>query len=182
MALDYAEAVNAEVEDLFAAGADIVQIDEPYMQAHQTARRFGVKALNAALDGVTGITAAHLCFGYALNFKQKAPAYDFFAELEASHVQQISIETAQSNLDCSTLATLSKTIILGVIDLADMIIETPEIVAQRIRRALPFVPAERLVIAPDCGMKYLPRDVSFGKICAMVKGAGIVRSELSGTR
>lgn len=179
MALDYAAAVNAEIKDLFAAGADVVQIDEPYMQASpEKARKFGVRALNAALDGVTGTTATHLCFGYALNFKNKAPAYDFLTELEQSNIDQISIETAQCKLDCSALSKLSKTIILGVIDLADTTIETPEIVAERIRRALPYVPAERLIIAPDCGMKYLSREAAFGKLRAMVEGAKIVRAEL----
>ncbi|MGC1465939.1 MAG: uroporphyrinogen decarboxylase family protein [Pseudolabrys sp.] len=180
MALDYAAAVNAEIKDLFAAGADVVQIDEPYMQARpQEARQYGVKVLNAALAGVTGTTALHICFGYALTIKQKAPQYDFLSELEQSHVAQISIETAQPKLDCSALATLSKTIILGVIDLNDKSIETPETVAARIRRALPYAPAERFVIAPDCGMKYLPRETAFGKMRAMVEGARIVRRELA---
>jgi 5-methyltetrahydropteroyltriglutamate--homocysteine methyltransferase len=179
LALDYAAAVNAEIKDLFAAGADIVQIDEPWMQARpQKARDYGIAALDAALDGVPGTTAVHLCFGYANTVKQKANAYDFLVELEASAVQQISIETAQPKLDCAVLTKLSKTIILGVIDLADMTIETPETVAARIRRALPYVAAERIVVAPDCGMKYLPRAVAYGKLCAMVAGARIVRTEL----
>jgi 5-methyltetrahydropteroyltriglutamate--homocysteine methyltransferase len=179
LALDYADAVNAEIKDLFAAGADVVQLDEPWMQARpQKARAYGIKALNRALDGVTGTTAVHLCFGYANAVKQKANAYDFLAELEASNADQISIETAQPKLDCSALAKLSKTIILGVIDLADMNVETPDTVAARIRRALPFAPAERIVVAPDCGMKYLPRDLAFGKMRAMVEGAKIVRKEL----
>jgi 5-methyltetrahydropteroyltriglutamate--homocysteine methyltransferase len=181
MALDYAAAVNGEIRDLFAAGADIVQIDEPYMQARPNdAREFGLTALNRALDGISGTTAVHICFGYALTIKQKASVYDFLPELEGSLVQQISIETAQPRLDCSTLAALSKIIILGVIDLADMRIETPEAVAARIRRALPYVPAERIVVAPDCGMKYLQRDVAYGKLRAMVEGADIVRHELTG--
>ena len=176
MAHDYAIAVNAEIKDLFNAGADIVQIDEPYMQARpDKARRFGLGVLSRALDGVTGTTALHICFGYA---KQKAPAYDFLAELEQSPIAQISIETAQPKLDCSALAKLSKTIILGVIDLSDMQVETPETVADRIRRALPYVAPERIVVAPDCGMKYLPHDVAFAKLCAMVEGARIVRCEL----
>ena len=179
LALDYAVAVNAEIKDLFAAGADIVQIDEPWMQARpQKARDYGIKALNRALEGAIGITAVHLCFGYANAVKNKANRYDFLAELEDSAAQQISIETAQPKLDCAVLAKLSKTIILGVIDLADMTVETPETVAARIRRALPYAPAERIVVAPDCGMKYLPRDVAFGKLCAMVEGAKIVRKEL----
>jgi len=181
MALDYAAAVNAEISDLFAAGADIVQVDEPYMQARPgDARKYGLKALNRALEGISGTTAVHICFGYALTIKQKAPVYDFLAELENSLAQQISIETAQPNLDCSTLAVLSKTIILGVIDLADMGIEAPETVAARIRRALPYVSSERIVVAPDCGMKYLSREVAYGKLQAMVEGTDIVRRELTG--
>jgi 5-methyltetrahydropteroyltriglutamate--homocysteine methyltransferase len=181
MALDYADAVNAEIRDLFAAGADIVQIDEPYMQARpDEARRYGVRVLNRALDGIAGETAVHVCFGYALTIKQKAPVYDFLVELEHSLARQVSIETAQPKLDCSMLSALSKTIILGVLDLSDMMIESSQIVAARIRRALPYVPAERIVVAPDCGMKYLPRDVAYGKLQAMVEGAGIVRRELTG--
>lgn len=181
MALDYAAAVNAEIGDLFAAGASIVQIDEPYMQARPSdARKYGVKILNRALEGISGTTAVHVCFGYALTIKKKAPVYDFLAELENSLIQQISIETAQPKLDCSTLAALSKTIILGVIDLADMGIETPEVVAARIRRAIPHVSPERIIVAPDCGMKYLSREVAYGKLQAMVEGADIVRRELTG--
>jgi len=179
MAIDYAAAVNAEIKDLFAAGADVVQIDEPWMQARpDKARCYGVKALDAALAGVGGITAVHICFGYAQTVKQKANAYSFLSELEHSSAQQISIETGQPDLDCSVLKTLSKTIILGVIDLGDMSVETPERVAARIRKALPYAPPERLIVAPDCGMKYLPRDVAFGKMQAMVEGARIVREEL----
>ena len=173
MALDYAAAVNAEIKDLFAAGADIVQIDEPYMQARpEKARQFGLEALNAALDGVTGTTAVHICFGYAAIIHVRPEGYSFLPELAWSPVQQVSIETAQSKLDCSVLEKLpGKTIILGVLDLSDMAIETPETVAARIRRALPYVPAERIVVAPDCGLKYLPREVAFGKMQAMVRGA-----------
>jgi len=123
----------------------------------------------------------HLCFGYALTMKTKAPVYDFLTELEASRVQQISIETAQSNLERSTLKPLTKTIILGVVDLNDPAVEPSEVIAERIRRTLPYVPAERIVVAPDCGMKYLPRDVAFGKLRSMVQAAGIVRRELTGT-
>jgi 5-methyltetrahydropteroyltriglutamate--homocysteine methyltransferase len=182
MALDYAAAVNAEIKDLFAAGADIVQIDEPYMQARpEKARKYGLKALNAALDGVQGTTAVHICFGYAAIIHVRPEAYSFLPELANSPVQQVSVETAQSNLDCSVLKTLpGKTIILGVLDLSDMSIETPEVVAGRIRRALPHVAAERIVVAPDCGLKYLPREVAFGKMRAMVEGAAIVRRELAG--
>jgi 5-methyltetrahydropteroyltriglutamate--homocysteine methyltransferase len=182
MALDYAAAVNAEIKDLFAAGADIVQIDEPYMQARpDKARKYGQKALNAALNGVKGTTAVHICFGYAAIIHVRPEGYSFLPELTNSPVQQVSVETAQSGLDCSVLEKLpGKTIILGVLDLSDMTVETPETVAQRIRRALPHVPAERIVVAPDCGLKYLPREVAFGKICAMVEGAKIVRKELGG--
>jgi 5-methyltetrahydropteroyltriglutamate--homocysteine methyltransferase len=181
MALDYAAAVNAEIKDLFAAGADVVQIDEPYMQARpDKARQFGLKALNAALDGVTGMTAVHICFGYAAIIHVRPEGYSFLPELANSKVAQVSIETAQSRLDCAVLEKLTgKTILLGVLDLSDMTIETPEIVADRIRRALPHVPAERIVVAPDCGLKYLPRDVAFAKMQAMVAGAAIVRAEIA---
>ena len=180
MALDYAAAVNAEIKDLFAAGADIVQIDEPYMQARpEKARQFGLQAFNAALDGVTGTTAVHICFGYAAVIHVRPPGYSFLPEFANSPVKQVSIETAQSGLDCAVLEKLpGKTIILGTLDLSDMNIETPETVAVRIRRALPHVPAERLVIAPDCGLKYLPRAAAYGKMRAMVEGAEIVRREL----
>jgi 5-methyltetrahydropteroyltriglutamate--homocysteine methyltransferase len=180
--MDYAAAVNEEIKDLFAAGADIVQIDEPYMQARpDKAASFGVTALNRALQGVGGTTAVHLCFGYAAFVKQRPEGYSFLPELEQSTAAQISIETAQSQLDCAVLGKLpSKQIVLGVIDLADMTIESPATVAARIRRALPYVAAERLVIAPDCGMKYLPRDVAFAKLEAMVAGARAVRRELGG--
>ena len=180
MVLDYAAAVNAEIKDLFDAGADIVQIDEPYMQARpDKARQLGLRGLEEALDGVTGMTAIHICFGYAAIIHTRPSGYSFLPELAGSPVQQISIETAQSNLDCSILEKLSgKTIILGTLDLSDMAIETPENVAARIRRALPYIPAERIVVAPDCGLKYLPRDVAFGKMQAMAEGARIVRQEL----
>jgi 5-methyltetrahydropteroyltriglutamate--homocysteine methyltransferase len=182
MALDYATAVNAEIKDLFAAGADVVQIDEPYMQARpEKARKYGLNTLNRALDGVTGTTAVHICFGYAAIIHVRPSGYSFLPELEQSAAKQISVETAQSSLDCSVLAQLpSKTIILGVLDLSDMNIETPEMVATRIRRALPHVPADRIIVAPDCGLKYLPHDVAFGKMCAMVEGAKLVRRELTG--
>ena len=180
MALDYAAAVNEEIKDLFAAGADIVQIDEPYMQARpEKARQFGLKALQRALEGVEGTTALHICFGYAAIIHVRPEGYSFLPELAGTPLQQISIETAQSKLDTSVLEKLpGKTIILGVLDLSDMNVETPETVAERIRRALPHVPAERIVVAPDCGLKYLPREVAFGKMKAMVDGAAIVRREL----
>jgi 5-methyltetrahydropteroyltriglutamate--homocysteine methyltransferase len=179
LAMAYAAAVNEEIKDLFAAGADTVQIDEPYMQAQpEKARQFGVKVLNRALDGVLGATAIHLCFGYAALVHERPSGYSFLGELAECPVQQISIETAQSSLDCSVLLKLpGKTIILGVLDLSTHEIETPEIVAGRIRRALPFVRPERLIVAPDCGLKYLPRNVAFEKIKAMVEGANLVRSK-----
>jgi len=179
-AMDYAIAVNQEIRDLFAAGADIVQIDEPYLQARPNdARQYGVKALDAALDGITGTTAVHLCFGYAAIIHERPEAYSFLGELGQCRCRQVSIETAQSNLDCSVLRQLpGKKVILGVIDLSDMAVETPATVAARIRRALPFVAAEDLVIAPDCGMKYLPREVADAKLKSMVEGTKIVRGEL----
>jgi 5-methyltetrahydropteroyltriglutamate--homocysteine methyltransferase len=180
LALDYAAAVNAEIKDLLAAGADIVQVDEPYMQARpEKAKKFGVQVLERALEGVGGTTALHICFGYAAIIHQRPSGYSFLPELAASRVQQISIETAQSKLDCAVLEKLpGKTILLGVLDLSDTGVETPETVAARIRRALPHVPAERIVVAPDCGLKYLPRAVAFAKMKAMVDGAAIVRREL----
>ena len=180
MAMDFADAVNAEIKDLFAAGADVVQVDEPWMQQYpDRARAYGLEALNRALDGVSGTVAVHLCFGYAAVVHDKPTGYSFLAELESAKAQQISIEAAQPKLDLEVLRNLpSKTIILGVIDLADPAVETPEVVAGRIRAALPYVVPERLVIAPDCGMKYLPRAVAFGKMKAMVDGARIVRQEV----
>jgi 5-methyltetrahydropteroyltriglutamate--homocysteine methyltransferase len=182
LAMDYAVAVNEEIKDLFAAGADIVQLDEPYMQGRaEAAKRYAVKALDRALDGVSGTTAMHLCFGYAKLVKDKPSGYSFLPELEKSKIKQVSVEAAQPKLDCAILSALpSKVIILGVLDLADEAIETAEAVAARIHRALPFVPAERLVVAPDCGLKYLPRSVAFGKMKAMTEGAAIVRRELTG--
>jgi 5-methyltetrahydropteroyltriglutamate--homocysteine methyltransferase len=182
VAMAYAAAVNAEIKDLFGAGADIVQIDEPWMQQHpDKARRYGLKALDRALDGVAGTVAVHLCFGYAAVVHDKPPGYSFLPELEGCKAQQISIEAAQPKLDLKVLKELpSKTIILGVIDLADMTVESPQTVAGRIRQALAYVPAERIVVAPDCGMKYLPRAIAFGKMQAMAEGAAIVRRELGG--
>ena len=181
LALAYAGAVNEEIKDLFAAGADYVQVDEPYMQAYpEKAREYGVAALNRALEGVKGTTAVHICFGYGALVKGRpAGGYSFLPELTGSPVQQISIETAQSNLDCSVLEKLpGKTIILGVLDLSTHDVETPEIVAARIRKALPFVGPERIIVAPDCGLKYLPHNVAFGKIKAMADGAALVRAGL----
>ncbi|MGY6706938.1 MAG: uroporphyrinogen decarboxylase family protein [Rhizobiaceae bacterium] len=181
LALDYAAAVNEEIKDLFAAGADIVQIDEPYMQARpEKAREYGVDALNRALDSVQGETAVHICFGYAAIIHARPEGYSFLPEFSKVNVDAVSIETAQSNLDTSVLKSLpDKKIILGVLDLSDMEVESAETVAERIRRALPNVDASRVVVAPDCGLKYLPRDVAFGKMKAMADGAAIVRKELS---
>ena len=180
LAGDYADAVNAEIKDLFAAGADVVQIDEPYMQARpDAAREYGIEVLNRALDGVEGETAVHICFGYAAIIHERPEGYSFLPELAGCSAHGISIETAQSGLDCAVLETLpNKKIILGVLDLADLTVESPETVAGRIRRALPHCPADRIIVAPDCGLKYLPRDVAFGKMQAMAEGAAIVRAEL----
>jgi 5-methyltetrahydropteroyltriglutamate--homocysteine methyltransferase len=181
-AFGYAEAVNEEIGDLFAAGADIVQLDEPYMQARpDEARAYGVAVLNRALDGMTGTTAVHICFGYAAIIHGRPAGYSFLPELAASHADQISIETAQSGLDCSVLAALDgKTIILGVLDLSDPTVETPGQVAERARKALAYVPADRIVLAPDCGMKYLPREAAFGKLAAMTEAAARLREDLNG--
>jgi 5-methyltetrahydropteroyltriglutamate--homocysteine methyltransferase len=180
MVADYAAAVNEEIRDLFAAGADIVQADEPYLQARaEKARKYGIRGLNRALEGIQGTTAVHVCFGYAAIIHERPSGYSFLSELADTPVHQISIETAQSSLDCSILETLpGKTIILGVLDLSNPRVEDPETVAARIRRALRYVSADRIVVAPDCGMKYLPRDVAFAKMQAMVAGAALVRSEL----
>jgi len=182
LVLDYAAAVNEEIRDLFAAGADIVQIDEPYMQARpEKARAFGLVGLARAIDGVTGTVAVHICFGYAAIIHERPEGYSFLPELAGVAVDQISIETAQSNLDTSVLASLpGKTVILGVLDLSTPEVEHADVVAGRIRRALPHVSADRLVIAPDCGLKYLPRASAFGKMQALVQGAAIVRAELAG--
>jgi 5-methyltetrahydropteroyltriglutamate--homocysteine methyltransferase len=181
-AMDVAAAINEEIKDLFAAGADVVQIDEPYLQARpEQARAYALKAINRALEGVSGTTALHSCFGYAHIVHDRMRAYPFLAELNESAVDQISIEAAQPRLDLSILRDVpDKTIILGVLDLGDPSVETPEVVANRIRAALEYVPADRLVIAPDCGMKYLSREVADGKLHAMVEGARIVRKELEG--
>ena len=180
--MDYAVAVNEEIRDLFAAGADIVQIDEPYLQARpEKAGEYGLAALNRALEGVEGTTAVHICFGYAAIIHERPSGYSFLTQLNDCGCDQISIETAQSQLDCSVLSGLpGKKIMLGVLDLSDMTVETPETVAGRIRRALPHVPAGDIVVAPDCGMKYLPREVALGKMKAMVAGAELMRKEIGG--
>jgi len=181
-AMGYAAAVNAEIKDLHAAGADIVQIDEPYMQARpEAARAYGLAALNAALDGVTGTTAVHICFGYAAIIHERPEGYSFLPELAGCTADQISIETAQSELDLGVLADLAdKTILLGVINLADHAVEPAEVVADRVRRAFPFKSPESLVIATDCGMKYLPHESAVGKMHAMARAAAILRAELTG--
>ena len=178
-AMDYAAAVNEEIRDLFAAGADVVQVDEPYMQARpEKARQFGLKALNRALDGIDGTTAVHICFGYAAIIHQRPSGYSFLPELAGSPVKQVSIETAQSNLDTSVLKSLpGKKVMVGCIDLSDMKVETPAQVVARIKRALPHIDKENIILAPDCGMKYLPREVAYGKMKAMVEGAKLLRAE-----
>ena len=176
-AMAYAEAVNAEIRDLFAAGADVVQIDEPYMQARpEKARRYGLAALNRALEGVEGTTAVHICFGYAAIIHERPTGYSFLPELAQCRCAQVSIETAQSHLDCSALVPLDgKGVMVGCIDLADPAVETPEVVVERIERALPYVKPENVILAPDCGMKYLPRDVASAKLRSMVEAARILR-------
>jgi 5-methyltetrahydropteroyltriglutamate--homocysteine methyltransferase len=177
--MDYAAAVSEEIRDLFAAGADIVQIDEPYMQARpEKARQFGLKALNRALEGVSGETAVHICFGYAAIIHARPSGYSFLPEFAGCACRQVSIETAQSNLDCSVLEKLpGKKIMVGVINLDDMAIETPQKVVERAKRALSYVPRENIILAPDCGMKYLPREVAYGKMKALVEGARLLRAE-----
>ena len=182
MVMDYAAAVNAEVRDLEKAGADVIQLDEPWLRNDPgAAKRIAVKAINRALKGVKATTVVHLCFGYAalVSGAQKSTGYSFLAELANCTAQQISIEAAQPKLDLGVLKDLApKTIMLGVIDLADMTPETPQTVAARIRAALAFLPPERLVPAPDCGMKYLPRETAFQKLKALADGAAIVRREI----
>jgi len=181
LAMALAEAVNEEVRDLFAAGADIVQLDEPYLQARaEKAARFAIKAINRALEGIDGTTALHTCFGYAHIVHNRPGGYPFLEELADTKAQQISIESAQQNVDLGVLKSLGgKTMIVGVLDLADNSrVEDVDTVVNRIKNALRFVGAERLVLAPDCGMKYLPRDTAFGKLAAMTQAAEKVRAEL----
>jgi 5-methyltetrahydropteroyltriglutamate--homocysteine methyltransferase len=178
-AMDYAAALNEEIKDLFANGADIVQVDEPYMQARPAkAREYGVEALNRALEGVQGQTAVHICFGYAAVIHERPTGYDFLPELSQCSCHQVSVETAQSHLDCTVLETLgNKQIMVGCLDLSDLTVETPEIVAERVRKALKHIKPEQVILAPDCGMKYLPREVADGKLRAMVKAAEMLRAE-----
>jgi 5-methyltetrahydropteroyltriglutamate--homocysteine methyltransferase len=179
-AMDYAEAVSEEIRALFAAGVSMVQLDEPYVQARpDEAKKYAVRAINRALEGAPGPTAVHLCFGYAHIVHERPNGYSFLPELEATTADIVSIEAAQPNLDPAVLRALpAKTIMLGVLDLGSREVETPELVATRIRRALEVVAPERLLLAPDCGMKYLPRDRALGKLAAMVGGAAIVRREI----
>ena len=178
-AMDYAVALNAEIKDLFANGADVVQVDEPYMQARpEKARQYGIAALNRALDGVTGTTAVHICFGYAAIIHARPSGYSFLPEFAACSCKQISIETAQSKLDCAVLKQLpDKQIMVGCLDLSNHTVETPLVVAARIQRALQYVRPEQVILAPDCGMKYLPRVVADGKLRARVEAAKILRAE-----
>jgi 5-methyltetrahydropteroyltriglutamate--homocysteine methyltransferase len=177
----YADALNQEIRDLFAAGMDIVSIDEPYMQARaEKAREYGVECLNRAVAGIEGKTCVHICFGYAALIHERPEGYSFLPELAGAGVDQVSIETGQSNLDCSVLGSLpDKEIVLGVLDLSTREVETSEIVIERVRRALEYVAPERIVLAPDCGMKYLPRAVAFGKLQAMVDAARQLRREFA---
>jgi 5-methyltetrahydropteroyltriglutamate--homocysteine methyltransferase len=178
-AMDYAVAVNEEIRDLFAAGADIVQIDEPYMQARpEKARQYGLKALNRALEGIDGMTAVHICFGYAAIIHERPSGYSFLPEFAQCSCKQLSIETAQSNLDCSVLTQLpNKKIMVGCVDLSTNEIETPQLIVERVKKALKYIKPENAILAPDCGMKYLPRDVADGKLRAMAQAAKILRAE-----
>lgn len=180
LAMAYAQVVREEVADLFAAGADVVQLDEPWMQARpDAARQFAVKAINHALCDANGATVVHMCFGYAATVKDKPSGYSFLPELDDCAAEQISIECAQPALDLSIVEALpSKTMMIGVISMGDPEVETPDVVAGRVREALRFLPADRIVVAPDCGMKYLPREVAFGKLQAMVEGTAMVRGQL----
>ena len=184
LAMAYAKAVNAEIKDLFLAGADVVCLDEPYMQARpEKAQSYAVSAINEALDGIEGTTALHMCFGYAaihaLRGFKKPNSYSFLAELNESNVDQVSIEAAEPDIDLEVLSALpDKHIILGVIDNGNPNVESPELVARRIESALTYVSPERLIVAPDCGMKYLDRRIAFSKLCAMVEGAELVRKAL----
>jgi 5-methyltetrahydropteroyltriglutamate--homocysteine methyltransferase len=182
LAMAYAEVVAEEARDLKAAGADVIQLDEPWLQARpEQAKRYGVKAINRALEGVEGTTVVHLCFGYAAIVTDKPSGYSFLPQLADSTAAQISIEAAQPKLDLGILKDLSnKSIMLGVLDLGTPEVEAAETVAERIRAGLKHVSAERLVVAPDCGMKYMPRERAFAKLKALADGAAIVRRELAG--
>jgi 5-methyltetrahydropteroyltriglutamate--homocysteine methyltransferase len=181
-ALAYAAAVNEEIRDLFEAGADVVQLDEPYMQARpDKAREYGLAALDRALQGITGKTCVHICFGYAALIHERPEGYSFLPELGNASCSQVSVETGQSGLACSVLESLSgKDILLGVLDLSSNDVETVETIKGRVRRALEHVPAEQILLAPDCGMKYLSREAAFGKLSAMVQAARELRQEYGG--
>ncbi len=178
--MDLAAAVNQEAHALKAAGADVIQLDEPWLRMDpEGAKRYAIPAIDRALEGIPGPTVVHLCFGYAQLVKDKPGRYAFLPELAGSKVEQISIEAAQPNLDLAVLKELSgKKIILGVVSIEDQICETPEQVASRIRHALEYVAPGNLIPAPDCGMKYMPREIAFRKLQALAQGAEIVRSEL----
>lgn len=180
LAMAYADAVNAELKDLKAAGIDVLQIDEPYLSPNaDRARAFALEAIDRALAGVPGPTAIHLCMGYAYVVKKKPTGYAFLPELARSSAAQVSIEAAEPKLDLAVLQDLpGKSVMVGVLDLADQSVETPQTIAGRIEAALKVLPADRLIVAPDCGMKYLPRAVAFGKMRAMVEGARQVRARL----
>jgi 5-methyltetrahydropteroyltriglutamate--homocysteine methyltransferase len=182
-AMDYAVAVREEISELFENGCDVVQIDEPYMQAKpEPAREYGLAALESALKGSEGTTCVHICFGYAAIIHDRPEGYSFLPEFHSCSINQISIETAQSNLDTSILKKLpEKDILLGVLDLSTNEIESSDLVATRIRRAVKHVDPERIIVAPDCGLKYMPRRVAFKKLEAMVAGANIIRDELGAT-
>lgn len=182
LAMDFAAAVNAEAHELQAAGADVIQLDEPWLRNDpEGAKRYAVPAINHALAGLTVPTALHLCFGYAAVVRhQKPTGYSFLPQLAETTARQISIEAAQPRLDLGVLADLAgKTIILGVIDLGDPAVETIDRVVERVRAGLARVPPERLILAPDCGMKYLPRETAFGKLRALSDGARAVRAQIA---
>lgn len=184
MAMDYAVAVNEELRDLKATGVDVVQLDEPWVRtAPEKAERWGLRVINRALEGIPGPRVVHLCFGYAAVVQNKPSGYRFLPELAGCVAEQISIEAAQPKLDLGVLRDMAgKTMLVGVLDLSDPAAESAEVVAGRIREALRYLPPERLIPAPDCGMKYLPRDVAFGKLKALAEGAAIIRRELEGAR
>jgi len=180
LAKDFAIAVNREAKALKALGIDVIQLDEPYLQSFpEKARGYAIEVINRALEGVKGPRALHTCFGYAHLVKNKPKGYQFLEPLQECSMEQISLEAAQPNLDPSVLEPVKdKSIILGVLDLADSRVEAPEVVAARLRRAMKIIPPERLMAAPDCGMKYLDRSVAYGKLRALVEGTEIVRAEL----
>ena len=176
LTLAYAEAVNEELRDLKSAGADVVQIDEPYLQARpEPARRYAVEAIGRALEGIGGETVLHTCFGYAHIVHERLDGYPFLRELNGCAATHLSLEAAQPRLEPDVLLDVpDKVIVLGVLDLGSSEPDTPEVVAGRIERALEVLPPERLVVAPDCGMKYLTRELAFRKLEALVAGARLV--------